>query len=42
MAKPANPYRQILGEIRVRRFAPVYILSGETPYYLDLIADALM
>lgn len=42
MAKQANPYRQIISEIRARRFAPVYILSGETPYYLDLIADALM
>lgn len=37
----ANPYKQILSEIRAKRFAPVYILSGEEPYYIDLIADAL-
>lgn len=36
-----NPYKQILSEIRAHRFAPVYLLSGEEPYYLDLIADAL-
>lgn len=42
MAKAANPYEQIISEIRARRFAPVYILSGEESYYLDLIADALM
>jgi DNA polymerase-3 subunit delta len=34
-------YRQILADIKKKKFAPAYILSGEEAYYLDLIADAL-
>lgn len=36
-----SPFKQIMADIRARRFAPVYILSGEEPYYLDVIADAI-
>lgn len=33
-------YRDILGQIRKKELAPFYLLQGEEPYYLDLIADA--
>lgn len=41
MAKKAQTYRDILADIRRGEFAPVYILHGEEPYYIDLIADAI-
>jgi DNA polymerase III subunit delta len=31
----------LLKEIRNKRIAPVYLIHGEEPYYLDLIADQL-
>ncbi len=34
-------YRDILDRIKKRDFASVYLLMGEEPYYIDLIADAL-
>ncbi len=39
MASPS--YRNLLSDIRAKRLAPLYILSGEEAYYIDLIADAL-
>ena len=40
--KSAGPtYREIITDIRKKKFAPVYLLMGEEPYYLDKIADAL-
>lgn len=33
--------REILASIRKGDFAPVYILHGEEPYYLDMISNAL-
>lgn len=42
MAKKATlTYRDILSDIKKKNFAPVYLLMGEEPYYLDLIANAL-
>lgn len=38
---PSNPFKHIISEIRAGRLAPVYILSGEESYYIDLIADTL-
>ncbi len=37
----APTYREIISDIRKGVFAPVYLLMGEEPYYLDLIADWL-
>lgn len=34
-------YKEIMTSIRKGVYAPVYILMGEEPYYLDKIADAL-
>ena len=34
-------YSSVVSEIRAGRIAPVYLLSGEEPYYLDAIAELL-
>lgn len=36
-----SDFRQILQDIKKKSFAPVYVLMGEEPYYLDKIAEAL-
>lgn len=44
MAKKTNDgasFREIMSSIKKGDFAPVYILMGEEPYYLDQIAKAL-
>lgn len=33
--------RVILSDIKKRKFAPVYILTGEEPYYIDVLVAAL-
>ena len=30
---------QILSDLRQKRYAPVYFLMGEEPYYIDVISD---
>lgn len=32
---------KIIGDIKARKFAPVYLLMGEDPYYVDMICDLL-
>jgi DNA polymerase-3 subunit delta len=34
-------YEQILSEIHKKQFAPVYFLTGEEPYFIDMIADTI-
>lgn len=34
-------FRSIISDIKNRKFAPVYILMGEEPYYIDKITEAL-
>lgn len=34
-------FREILADIKKGKFAPVYILMGEEPYFLDKLAEAL-
>lgn len=42
MAKKADTsFRDILLKIKKRDFAPIYILQGDEPFYLDKIASAL-
>lgn len=41
MASKTISYRDALVDIRKGKFAPVYILMGEEPYYLDLIVKEL-
>lgn len=37
----AKDYKQIISDIRKRIYHPVYLLSGEEPYYIDLISDVI-
>lgn len=43
MAKKSTAveFREIMTDLRKRKYAPVYILMGEEPYYLDCVVDAL-
>ena len=34
-------YKQILEDIRQRKFSKIYVLAGEEPYYSDVIIEAL-
>ncbi len=38
---PEVTYNQALKDIKANRFAPVYFLHGEEPYYIDVVADAI-
>jgi len=35
----AADYKKIISDISKKTFAPVYLLCGEEPYYIDLISD---
>ena len=35
----ANTYEGIMKNLRERKFAPVYVLMGAEPYYIDKIAE---
>ena len=34
-------YDQILSEIHKKQFAPIYFLTGEEPYFIDMISDSI-
>lgn len=34
-------YEQILADIRQRKFAPIYFLQGDEPYFIDKLTEAL-
>ena len=34
-------YEQILSEIHKHNFAPIYFLTGEEPYFIDMISDTI-
>src|SRR5262245_28238455 len=31
--------RKVIADIKARKYAPVYLLQGEEPYYIDLVSD---
>ncbi len=35
-------YREILADLQNKNYKPVYFLSGEEPYFIDLIADYIL
>jgi DNA polymerase III, delta subunit len=39
VAKQDYTYDQILADLRIQKYAPVYFLMGEEPYYIDVISD---
>ncbi len=34
-------YEQLAGDLRQKKYAPVYLLMGDEPYYIDLVSDYL-
>lgn len=42
MAKKEYTFDEICRDIRAKRFAPVYILMGEEPFFIDKITDLLV
>jgi len=32
-------YEQILADLRAKKYAPIYFLMGEEPYYIDVLSD---
>jgi DNA polymerase-3 subunit delta len=42
MAKKEISFDEICKNIRAKNFAPVYLLSGEEPYFMDKITDLLI
>ncbi|MGM9746896.1 MAG: DNA polymerase III subunit delta [Paludibacteraceae bacterium] len=39
MAKQAITYEQIMADLQRKAYKPVYMLTGDEPYYIDKIAD---
>lgn len=39
MAKQEVTYQDILQQLQLRQFSPIYLLMGEEPYYLDKLTD---
>lgn len=37
----ATDFNRILSDLKKRIYYPVYLLSGEEPYFIDLISDAI-
>ncbi len=40
-AKQGTDFISIMGELKARRFRPIYLLMGEESYYIDQICDYL-
>jgi DNA polymerase III subunit delta len=32
-------YKEIIGDLKKKKYSPIYFLSGEEPYFIDIIAD---
>lgn len=39
MAKQDNSYDQVVSALRQKKYAPIYFLMGEEPFYIDHISD---
>ncbi len=42
MAKKEFTFEEICGDIKARKFSPVYVLMGEEPFFMDQITDLLI
>lgn len=42
MAKKENTFEEICRQIQAKKFAPLYILMGEEPFFMDQITDLLL
>ena len=41
MIKTVKTYDQILSDIHKKQFAPIYFLTGDEPYFIDMISDTI-
>ena len=41
MAKKTLTYTEIITSLQAKKFAPIYLLMGEEPYYIDLITNLI-
>jgi DNA polymerase III subunit delta len=39
VAKKSSTYTEVITSLRAKKFAPIYLLMGEEPYYIDLISE---
>lgn len=37
--KSVATYESIIRDLKAKKYAPIYILMGDEPYYIDKIAD---
>ena len=42
MAKKEHTYEEISRDIVAKKFAPVYIMMGDEPFFMDRITDLLL
>jgi DNA polymerase-3 subunit delta len=35
-------FHKLMGDIKARKFAPIYLLQGEELYFIDALCDALV
>ena len=42
MAKQELTYDDIMASLKARQFAPIYLLMGEEPYFIDRLLDAIV
>jgi DNA polymerase-3 subunit delta len=42
MAKQAHDYQSILSGLKQKNYKPVYFLTGEEPYFIDLLSDYIL
>lgn len=40
--KDSNSYLSLLGDIKAKKFAPIYVLHGEEGYYIDKLEQAIV
>lgn len=42
MAKKENTFEEICRDIKARKFSPIYVLTGEEPFFMDRITELLL
>lgn len=42
MAKKENTFEEICRDIKARKFSPIYMLTGEEPFFMDRITELLL
>ena len=42
MAKQTNSFQSILSDLKQKNYKPIYFLTGEEPYYIDVLSDYIL